>query len=161
MSFHLSLTYLCLWTFLNMYHKELIDLFCSNIQWSSVLLVCYLWRIGVLHSFILYSYCFIVYVLMHIEKNLKINIWYEKKRKIWRKKRKPKIGIYLCKDLYVHHRFERLTHYTIVSNTLWWGEMSPTMGLTLEYLWDQPSLWETFPFFRLLLSVKALSLWDN
>lgn len=27
-------------------------------------------------------------------------------------------GIYLCKDLYVHHRFERLTHYTIVSNTL-------------------------------------------
>lgn len=34
------------------------------------------------------------------------------------KKKKPKIGIYLCKDLYVHHRFERLTHYTIVSNTL-------------------------------------------
>lgn len=73
-----------------MYHKELIDIFYSNIQWSSVLLVCYLWRMGVLHSYILYSYCFIVYVLMHIEKNLKINIYKKKEENLKKKKRNQK-----------------------------------------------------------------------
>lgn len=41
-----------------------------------------------------------------------------KKEENLKKKRKLKIGIYFCKDLYVYYRFERLIYYIIVLNIL-------------------------------------------